>query len=118
MTIITSKDLGKHEEFDLEATLSPDYDSTPYDADCYDSETIAGWKSDQWSYVGAVVTASREGVELGEASLWGLEYGMLCGRFIDPLDEDLNGYQSDLIDEAITEARTKLAKLLNKEEEK
>lgn len=38
-----------------------------------DFERLRRWCNDQWNYVGVVVTVSREKVELGSASLWGIE---------------------------------------------
>lgn len=38
-----------------------------------DFERLRAWCEDQWNWCGVVVTASRAGVELGTASLWGIE---------------------------------------------
>lgn len=38
-----------------------------------DYDRLRGWCEDQWNWCGVVVTASRAGVELGTASLWGIE---------------------------------------------
>jgi hypothetical protein len=112
---IDSKDLGTIDGFDLAATLEPDHDSTPYDAECYDAQDIEAWRAGDWSYVGTVVTASKAGIELGSASLWGSESGYLCGREVSPLDGDgdafVNGYGPQLICEAIEEAQRKLGEL-------
>lgn len=38
-----------------------------------DFKRLKNWCNNEWHYVGAVVTASRDGIELGNASLWGIE---------------------------------------------
>lgn len=38
-----------------------------------DYNRLRGWCDDSWNWCGVVVTASRAGVELGTASLWGIE---------------------------------------------
>lgn len=38
-----------------------------------DYERLLAWCKDEWTYVGVVVTASRGGIELAKASLWGIE---------------------------------------------
>lgn len=38
-----------------------------------DYRRLLGWCENEWTYVGIVVTASRGGVELAKASLWGIE---------------------------------------------
>lgn len=95
----------------------PDTDSSPSDADCYTPAQIRAWYLDQWSYVGCVVTVSREGAELGSASLWGIESGYytytteddtVTGRgWVGPYTEAVD----DLIAEAIADAQARLARL-------
>lgn len=58
-----------------------------------------------WWYVGVEVTASRSGVELGEASLWGIEYE------ISGDDGYLTETALDLASEARLEAASKLQEL-------
>lgn len=60
-------------------TVEPDDDTTPMDADCYDADDIAAWRADDWRYV--VVTV--EGPDGATASLGGVEYGQIAGRYID-----------------------------------
>lgn len=67
-----------------------------------DFEYLKAWCDDQWCYVGVVVTASREGVELGSASLWGIESN--AGDYL--LD-----VANELAPEALEEARSMIAKL-------
>lgn len=38
-----------------------------------DFERLRAWCDDGWNWCGVVVTASRAGIELGTASLWGIE---------------------------------------------
>lgn len=114
--MIDSKTLPDVEGFTLRAVLLPDTDASPTDYDCYSRAAIKAWRSDQWSYVGLVVTVSRCGVELASASLWGMEYGSLPGvdAFVNPLsDSDTHGIETiaDLTGDAIAQAREKLAEL-------
>ena len=89
-------------------------------ADEYDGFTSAqvdAWKRNEWTYVGCIVRVSREGVELGSASLWGLEHGYftytdehdnVTGHgWVGPYAEAVD----DLIAEAIDEAKATLRKL-------
>jgi hypothetical protein len=114
---IETRRIGTVDGFDIDAVLTFDEDTRPFDFDCYDEETIAAWRADEWHYVGTIVTASRAGIELGSASLWSSEYGSLPGvhGWVSPLDGDgdefVNGYGPDLIAEAIAEAQTTLAEL-------
>lgn len=68
-----------------------------------DFQRLAGWCSDEWNYVGVVVTASRAGIELGSASLWGIESD--AG---DYLVEAAN----DLVSDAVADAQATLSRLL------
>lgn len=38
-----------------------------------DFDYLRRWCNNQWSYCGVIVTASRNGIELGNASLWSVE---------------------------------------------
>jgi hypothetical protein len=118
METLQTLTVGDVEGFEIRAAMVPDTDSTPDDADCYDESDKAAWRNGEWGYVGIIVSAWRAGVELGEASLWGTEYGILDGRAINPLADDaansaewVHGYGPQLIREAISEARETLAKL-------
>lgn len=119
MDVIASKKLGSVDGFDLEARIVPDTDTTVGDYDCYTKKQIAAWRNDEWSYVGTIVVASKAGVELGEAALWGSEYGRVgvAGNgWISPLDGEgesfVNGYGPSLIAEALDAARETLAKII------
>jgi len=116
MDTIESRKLAAREGFDLTVTMHPDYDSTPGDADCYTEADHEAFNRGAWGYVGLMVTASRHGVELGTASLWGMEYGSLPGvaGYVDPIDaDDAHGAETvaDLESEAIAEARATLSRL-------
>lgn len=67
-----------------------------------DFDRLKAWCDDQWGWIGVVVVVKRQGVELGRAGLWGIE-------------DDAGGYlvevANNLIDEAMDEARAKLAAL-------
>ena len=130
--IVNSRTVGTVDGFDITAHTVPDnetsiYDYTdgangPFDEDTTDpleqAVIAAFWRGD-WNYVGTVVTASRCGIELGSASIWGQECGTYPtapdgnGPFVDPLDGTIdtfaNGYGPDLIAEAIDNAKAKLA---------
>jgi hypothetical protein len=116
-TIIDSKDLGTQGGFDLRAILVPDTDTSPRDyGDMYEGEITAAWERDEWSYVGTVVIASRDGIDLGSDAIWGQEYGLWPGSgFVSPFDGEgdklANGYGPQLIGEAIAFAQAKLEEL-------
>jgi hypothetical protein len=110
--MIDNKDMGTIDGFDVMARIEPDYDITPDDFDCYDQQTIDAWKADRWNYVGIVVTASRDGIELGSSSLWGCEYGDMPGidEWVSPLNQ-IDDYE-DVVNDAIEQAKQTLAKLV------
>jgi hypothetical protein len=122
MDIIDSIKLGTVDGFDIRADMVPDtaYYSEP-DGD-YTPEQIAWFKAGDWGYVGIIVTASRNGVDLGSDSLWAVDAGTMPFDipanqiFIDPL-HDSNGtlatYRADMIDNAIADARLKLTELID-----
>jgi len=67
-----------------------------------DFERLRAWCNDQWHWCGVVVTVSKEGIELGSASLWGIE---------SDAGDYLTEVANELLDEAMNEARAKLARL-------
>ncbi|MFD4356846.1 hypothetical protein ACFWPX_30140 [Nocardia sp. NPDC058518] len=115
--ILATREFGTVDGFTIRAAMHDDTTATPHREKCYSPADIAAWKADEWSYVGIVVTASLAGVDLGEDSVWGMEYGTLGnGKDIDPLttgdDETFaNGNGHDLINNAMTEAEHKLQEL-------
>ena len=101
----------EHDGFTVTITVVPDSDSSPFDADCYSAADIDAWRRDEWFYVGYVYTASRAGVALGEASIWGSEWdfpGM--DSSIDSWIAE-NCYHPDLLEECVKSARATLAAL-------
>ena len=63
------------------ARTAHDGDSHPKDYDCYSKKDITAFNRGDWSYVGVIVKAERpanddamcEWIEVGSASLWGIE---------------------------------------------
>lgn len=112
-SILYSVELPAQEGFDLTAYVVEDTDG---DAEqLYDNKEFAdlikAWKNDEFRFVGVVVEASHEGVTLGDASIWGSEYGNIDGKHVQPIGDDGSdriGYLPDLIREAIGAAREKL----------
>ena len=102
----------EHDGFMVTIEMVEDTDTTPFDFECYDESDIKAWRNDEWRYVGFVYTASREGVDLGEASIWGTELDFPGGKMdgIDAwIEEDY--YHPDLVSEAIDDARATLKRL-------
>lgn len=112
MSAIESKTI-EHEGFSVRIDVVPDSDSTPFDADCYSGSDIQAWRDGEWIYVGFIYTATREGVELGSASIWGTEWDFPGGSIVS-IESWMaeNCYHPDLLDGALTEARATLARLV------
>ena len=119
--MIDSKDIGQSENFTL--TLVVDYDpwADTRDDDGLTPKQIEAWKNDEWCYVTATLTASRAGIELGEDSLCGLEYGTFT--ITDDSDnvvttkeitiDDIYDYVGlELSGEAVSKAQEKLTELM------
>jgi hypothetical protein len=66
-----------------------------------DYEQMKAFCGDRSAMYGVIVTASREGVELGKDSLWGVDDTYIVGAILD----------HDMIGNAIREAREKLREL-------
>ena len=103
--------------FTLTARVEFDDATKPREVDCYSEEDIEKWESDEWFYVGIVVSAEYKERLLDDtaASLWGLE----CD-----LTEDSSDYLSDVAAELFAEALqvakvelTKLRTITNTEED-
>ena len=102
----------EHDGFTVRIKVVYDTDVTPHEFECYSPEQIEAWREDQWFYVGYVYTASRNGVELGESSIWGSEW--FDDSSIDAwIEEDY--YHPGLMQECITEARQVLKALTESE---
>ena len=82
---------------DYTAAIRHDGDTTPDDYECYTPEQIRSWKDDDWCFVGVVITAERNGVDLGSFdSLWGIES--------DSAPDYLLEIANDLLNESIPQA--------------
>lgn len=70
-----------------------------------DYKRLVGFYQGDWSMVGVVVTVYRDGVELGSASIWGIETdsGADCFKSL---------VMDELLHEAVNEARMTLDKLV------
>lgn len=83
---------------DYTATLHPDHDSSPRDADCYSHADIAAWEADEWYYCGVVLTAAKNGIALGElGALWAVEVNY------PPEAADLNHHLRDVANDLLAE---------------
>lgn len=67
-----------------------------------DYEYLRKWCNDEWHYIGVIVTASRNGIELGNASLWCIE---------SHSDDYIESVIADLTEEAIDKANATIATL-------
>lgn len=108
---IDSKGLPDQDGFEINAYLMPDDYCTPADFDCYDADQVRAFNAGDWQFVVMVVEAGRRGIRLGYAALGGCEYGFLPGveGWVSPFDTD---YLSDLVDEAVADARRNLAAIV------
>jgi len=109
-----SIDLESVDGYDLRAEMYDDEDSSPFEADCYSPEDISQWRNDDWKYVVIVVTASRQGIDLGSDSICSMECGRSGDRYINPLRDDTGdefayGYGPGLITGAVADAKAALA---------
>lgn len=119
MQVLETRDLGKRDGFDLVAYKVVDDHTSTDDFDCYDKDDATERDAGHWSFVGVVVRAFREGIELGEDALWGVEDGYMSaaqrpdnptGR-VDAFDHTLGEDGYDLPAEAISQAKAVWAKL-------
>lgn len=88
------------------ARIEFDPNTFPSDFECYSVDDIRSWSRDEWQFVGIVVGAERNGVELDNhlASLWGIESDSSPEYFLE--------VANDLLREAIplaNEARKRIA---------
>lgn len=107
MNAIERRELPERDGFKLSAALFVDEDAKPGDYDCYTDKDVIAFLRDDWGFFGVVVTATREGVELGSSSLWGIDGGQYpSGESADPWY-----CVDDIADEAIGEATAALGRL-------
>lgn len=119
--VLERRDLGIRDGFTVVAYKMVDEDTHPDEFDCYEKADVKAWRDDDWSFVGVVVKASKEDIELGEAAIWGFEDGHSPGfvskarpsGWVDAFDTALGGEGSsyDVPSEAIAAAKETLAKL-------
>ncbi|MCK0441122.1 hypothetical protein MUG78_17115 [Gordonia alkaliphila] len=115
-SIVYSVELEGQDDFDLTAYIVEDTDCDAeqrYDRQEF-ADLIRAWKNDEFQFVGVVVEASREGVTLGDASIWGSEYGDIEGKHVQPIGDDGSdniGYLPGLIKDAIAAAYEKLSQI-------
>jgi len=120
--LIEQRTLEPRDGFDLVAYKVFDYDTDIDDFDCYDKTDVKAWRDDEWRFVGVVVKASRDGIELGEDALYGVQDGYMptaesedgTGRWVDAFDHTLGAEEDhyDVPGEAIERAKANLVKLL------
>ena len=67
---------------------------------------LRAWCNDEWSWIGVVVTIECDGVEIGSASLWGIESD--AGEYLDDVAEELT---YDALDEAAPKIQETVAAL-------
>lgn len=70
--------------------ISPDFNGSPGDYDCYSPEDVEAWRRGDWRFVG--VSVHGDGVD---ASLWGVELGQLATVRVD-VENLLEGHARDL----------------------
>lgn len=103
--VLSSKKLPSVGPFDLDVILVDDPDTLPEDSECYSAEDIAAWENDDWHFVSAVVRvrlSSGHGDILASSYMGGMEYGdWTDGKFLDPLELDVNGYLPQMVEEAV-----------------
>lgn len=82
------------EGISFKITLHQDDDSLPTDFECYEPADLADWRDGRWTYVGVTVETT-----FGYASIWGVEYGRLAGKWIG-MDSIIADHGRDLLAEA------------------
>lgn len=90
-------------KFQVLATIEPDSDADLSWADAQQMEAINDGRDEVF---GAVVTVTFEGIKIGCASIWGNVYSRPSDFFAER-----GGYFTDLVREAIGEARATFAKI-------
>lgn len=104
--------------------VSPDYDCKPNkDIEGYTPKQVEAWNDNEWQFVTLRIVASRAGIELGDAYLGGLEYGIIpitteddevvdtAYIDVDDIAKNWGNYIADQVDEAIESAESKLREL-------
>ncbi len=96
--------------FAMEATVEHDGDIHVSNYDCYSKIKINQWLNDEWYFGVIEITASKCGVELATNYLGGVEI-----NYNKKANRQLNGhiFEMDTAEEAIAEAKLKVADLQN-----
>ena len=90
-------------------TVVPDENGDPTDADCYTSADLVAWHRGDWSFVGLTVHPVDH--PDAQASLWGLEFGEVAGRYVD-LDYYIREPYAQTIKDGITTTTTLIDELI------
>ena len=96
--------------FTVTARIVYDESTRPEDYECYDDATVRAWYDNDWYFCGVCVQVSRAGIDLTGpygAALWGVE-----ANFPGSDNAYLTEIATDLIPEAIAEARAAMARLM------
>jgi hypothetical protein len=120
--LVLCSDSGSHRYYDFRAAkktaLADGWNCKPYDiagetprqraarAARHDYEVLRAWCNDEWTWCGVIVTASRAGIELGCASLWGIE----C-NYPDSDNSYLRDVANELSGEAIENAQDAIKRI-------
>lgn len=118
-TIIDTIDLEAVAGFDIRAEIVTTEDGLDGD---YPADVRLAYDEGEWQIVDLIVTASRGGIALGSDRLGGVEYGQFPKPdssdwyWVDPLRDScgtLATYRSDMIDNAVADARMTLSNLVD-----
>lgn len=117
--LVLSVDHGSARYYDFAAAcklaLREGWNAPPYDipgetkrqkaarAALADYKYLKAWCSDNWHYMGLIVTASKHGIKLASASVWGIESTSGDDYFLE--------VANDLAADAIFEARAAIESL-------
>lgn len=106
------------------AEISPDYDASPMDYDCYTPHQVEAWRNDAWTFVViCVFVEDASGRQWGSSVLGGTEHGwftstdeednVISESFCDALTDKPGEYsvirEHDMIREALEDAVSALA---------
>jgi hypothetical protein len=112
---LTGRDLPPRDGFKLRVELKQDYEWNIYDCGMDRSKPdLAAWNRMDWLFVGVVVTASRDGEPLGDASIWKLPHGVMGdGVRVDVLGPcgEFAAHRELLITEAVADAINNLHRM-------
>ena len=112
--ILETRELTSAEGFDLKIRQLVDSETRPDDFECYSEKDLDAWRGSHWDFVGYQVVASKAGIELGDAAIFGVEDGIeLDNGSTYNMDAFIaeNYYLEDLVRDAVHEAKIKLAEL-------